>query len=267
MKKVAFLGAGNIAQAIIGGIIENGMAAKNIWAHDPSQFSMDWIRERGINAAKSNDEAIAAADVLMLCVKPNILIEVLDNISEDLSEKLLISVVAGVTTGMMIRHLPTETAIVRCMPNTPVQVQSGMTGLFANQAVTEEQRILVENILTSVGQAVWIESETDLDSVTAVSGSGPAYFFLLMESMISAAQALGLKRELAKKLVLQTSLGAAKVASENLDDPKKLREKVTSPAGTTAAAIEHFQSAGFEKIVEGAIKAAHQRSREIANES
>ena len=267
MTKIAFLGAGNIAQAIMGGMIESGTAGIHIWASDPSQSSMRWINDRGINAASSNEEAIAAADVIMLCVKPNVLIDVLTTIGEGVSGKLFISVAAGITTAMMTPHLPMGTSVVRCMPNTPVQVQAGMTALFPTQTVTNEQRIVVQEILTTVGQVVWVDSETDLDSITAVSGSGPAYFFFMMESMISAAEALGLTHELAKKIVLQTALGAAKMAQLNLDDPTTLRRKVTSPAGTTQAAIQHFQAQRFEEIVEGAIMEAHKRSVELSNEN
>ena len=267
MTTIAFLGAGNIAQAIMGGMIENGMAARHIWARDPSPSCMDWVNDQGINAASNNDEAIAAADVVMLCIKPNVLIDVLAAIGEDVSSKLFISVAAGITTEMMTPHLPIGTPIIRCMPNTPVQIQTGMTALFPTQTVTDEQRAVAQDILTAVGQAVWVDSEADLDSVTAVSGSGPAYFFLMMESMISAAEALGLQHEFAKQLVLQTALGSAKMAHQSPDDPATLREKVTSPSGTTQAAIEHFQAQGFEKIVDGAVTAAQRRSVELANEN
>jgi len=267
VTKIAFLGAGNIAQAIMGGMIKSGTAAKHIWAYDPSQSCMNWVNGQGINAATSNDEAIASAEIIILCVKPNILIDLLTAISESVSDKLFISVAAGITTAMINRHLPIDTPIVRCMPNTPVQIQTGMTALFPTHTVTEEQRIAVQQILSTVGQVVWVDSETDLDPITALSGSGPAYFFLMMESMISAANTLGLRDELAQKLVLQTALGAAKMAQQSLHDPKTLRQKVTSPAGTTQAAIDHLQERRFQEIVEGAIIAAHKRSVEISNEN
>ena len=153
------------------------------------------------------------------------------------------------------------------MPNTPAQIRTGMTVLFPTPTVTDDQRAVAQDILTAVGQVLWVDSETDLDAVTAVSGSGPAYFFLMIESMISAAETLGLPNKFAKQLVVQTALGAAKMAHQSPDDPATLREKVTSPAGTTQAAIDHFQAQGFEKIVDGAVTAAQRRSVELANEN
>ena len=265
--RIAFLGAGNIAQAIMGGLVENGLPATDITACDPSEHCMRWAAERGINTAASNDEAIAAADVIMLCVKPNIVVPLLNDLEQDVTGKLFISVAAGITTGMMTSELPANSAVVRCMPNTPALVQCGMTALFATPATSDDQKSIAQNVLSAVGDAIWVDSEDDLDAVTAVSGSGPAYFFLLMESMINAAQRQGLSEEIAKQLVLQTALGASKMAHQSSDSPATLRQNVTSPGGTTQAAIEHFEAGGFAENVNGAVNAARQRSIELAKES
>jgi len=263
---IAFLGAGNIAQAIMGGMLNNGMDAKRIWACDPSPVCMDWVKEQGIHAATSNDEAVAAASVVILCVKPDVLIDVLANINVDVSGKLLVSVAAGITTTLMSDNLPDKVQIVRCMPNTPALVKAGMTALFATPSVSDEHRLIAEDILSAVGKVVWVSAEEDLNAVTAVSGSGPAYFFLMMESMIAAAVDLGLPEELSRQLVIQTALGSASIVAQGSDDPGTLRQNVTSPGGTTQAAIEHFQSHQFEKTVQGAVTAAQKRSVEMANE-
>ena len=252
MTTIAFLGAGNIAQAIMGGLIENGFAPGAMTACDPVAACQDRAREKGIIVADSNDAAVESADVILLCVKPNVMLEMLSSLSVPLTGKLLISVAAGITTNAMTRELPAGTAIVRCMPNTPALVQTGMTAMFATSDVTAGQQQQAENILSA--------------AVTAVSGSGPAYFFLMMESMIDAGIKEGLDRHTASQLVLQTALGAARMAIENPADPGTLRQQVTSPGGTTQAAIEYFQAAGFEKIVSGAVGAARARSIELSGE-
>jgi pyrroline-5-carboxylate reductase len=266
MTTIAFLGAGNIAQAIMGGLIENGFAPGAMTACDPVAACQDRAREKGIIVADSNDAAVESADVILLCVKPNVMLEMLSSLSVPLTGKLLISVAAGITTNAMTRELPAGTAIVRCMPNTPALVQTGMTAMFATSDVTAGQQQQAENILSAVGQAIWVAEEHELDAVTAVSGSGPAYFFLMMESMIDAGIKEGLDRHTASQLVLQTALGAARMAIENPADPGTLRQQVTSPGGTTQAAIEYFQAAGFEKIVSGAVGAARARSIELSGE-
>jgi pyrroline-5-carboxylate reductase len=264
MSTIAFLGAGNISQAIIGGLIENNYDRNAIIACDPFEESRNKAGALGARISKDNNAAIAEADLVMLCVKPNIVIALLEAISVPLGGKLIVSVAAGITTDSMASRLPDNTAIVRCMPNTPALVRTGMTALFAARAVSDRQKILAEEVLSAVGKTRWVDTEQALDAVTAVSGSGPAYFFLLMESMINAAIKEGLSEDVASQLVLQTALGAATMASGSGLSPGELRKNVTSPGGTTQAAIEHFETKGFAETVEGAVSAARVRSIELS---
>lgn len=267
MTHIAFLGAGNIAQAIMGGLIETGYNGGSIHACDPVPACQDRARALGVNVAADNDAAIADADVVILCVKPNVVVELLAAVSIPLDNKLIISVAAGVAIASMAAAVPPGTAIVRCMPNTPALVKTGMTAMYANAAVSSDQQRQAEAILAAVGEAIWVDDESMLDAVTAVSGSGPAYFFLMMESMIEAACRQGLDAQTAKTLVLQTALGSARMAMDSADDPATLRQNVTSPGGTTQAAIESFQAAGFAAIVEAAVDAARRRSVELSADS
>jgi pyrroline-5-carboxylate reductase len=279
MSRIAFLGAGNIAQAIMGGLIQNGFDSDRLVAFDPVEACRDKAAAIGIRVAASNLDAITDADIVLLCVKPNVVLELLSDISKDIcspeleskdlesqekGSKLIISVAAGITTQSMQASLAVDTALVRCMPNTPALVQTGMTALFANSNVTDQQRTAAEDILSAVGQTLWVEREQDLDAVTAVSGSGPAYFFLMMESMINAAIQEGLSEAVSTQLVLQTALGAARMASTSESNPATLRTQVTSPGGTTQAALEHFEAEGFQGIVTGAVNAARVRSIELS---
>lgn len=264
MTQIAFLGAGNIAQAIMGGLMETGYTGNTIHACDPAPACQEKARALGANVAANNDAAIAEAEVVILCVKPNVVVDLLTAVSVPLDTKLIISVAAGVTVASIAEAVPEGTAIVRCMPNTPALVKTGMTALYANTEVSPAQRSQAEAILAAVGQAIWVDDESQLDAVTAVSGSGPAYFFLMMEAMIDAACSQGLDKQTAKTLVLQTALGAARMAVESVDDPARLRHNVTSPGGTTQAAIESFQAAGYADIVEAAVDAARRRSVELS---
>ena len=261
MSTIAFLGAGNIANAIMGGLISDG---HSLLAFDPVEHCRERARGQGVTIASSNTDAISKADIVMLCVKPNVVLDVLDEISTSSQGKLFISVAAGITTANMLSRLPEATALVRCMPNTPALVKTGMTALFPSPAVTAEQRASASSVLTSVGESLWVDTEAELDIVTAVSGSGPAYFFLMIESMINAGVAEGLSAEVATKLVLQTALGAAVMAKQSESDAGTLRKQVTSPGGTTQAAIDHSQSVELEQAVRGAVNAARTRSVELS---
>ena len=262
MSTIAFLGAGNIASAMMGGLVSNG---HTLFAFDPIEECRERARSLGASIASSNAEAISRADIVMLCVKPDVVLDLLGEIAASSEGKLFISVAAGVTTTSMLSLLPDKTALVRCMPNTPALVKTGMTALFACPSVTVPQKAAAESVLAAVGESIWVNTEEELDIVTAVSGSGPAYFFLLMETMINAGVAEGLSKEVATQLVLQTALGAAVMARQSDLDVATLRKQVTSPGGTTQAAIEHFQSAGFEQAVAGAVKAARNRSVELSH--
>lgn len=276
MPTIAFLGAGNIAQAIMGGLIASAQQTSGpngtdtgmtVTANDPVEACRQKAAALGAEVKDTNAEAIRDADIVMLCVKPNVLIDLLRKLAPECREgQLFISVAAGITCATMKAVMPDNTAIVRCMPNTPALVKVGMTGMYATDTVTEIQKQAAQTVMDAVGETVWVTAESDLDAVTAVSGSGPAYYFLMMELMIEAAIKEGLDPSVAKKLVLQTALGAATMASASLDDPATLRVNVTSPGGTTEAALEHFKDKGLGSIVSGAIDAARVRSVEMSKQ-
>lgn len=261
MSKITFLGAGNIAQAIIGGLKNE---AGNIIAADPSPTSRDKAKQLGISVTDNNDEAVAASDVVLLCVKPDALPTLLTGLTLADAGKLFISVAAGVTTGTISSALSQPCAVIRCMPNTPALLGCGMTAMYAADGVGDTQRADAERILGAVGETLWVDRESDLDAVTAVSGSGPAYYFLLMEAMIESAVKLGLGQETARKLVLQTALGSATMAARSKHEPGELRRQVTSPGGTTEAAIDQFDAGGFSQLVTKALEAAKKRAVELS---
>ena len=266
---ITFIGAGNMASAIIGGLIKNGHSAANITAADPYQPQLEKVSAQfGIQISSDNNEALSRANVLILAVKPQQMQQVCEGIKAIISAQkpLIISIAAGITTDMFQHWLGDKISLVRCMPNTPALVQTGATGLFATLAVSDEQKTQAKNLLGAIGIADWVNTEEQLDAVTALSGSGPAYFFLMMEAMIDAGEKLGLSRETAEKLCLQTALGAAKMAIESEDPVSELRRKVTSPNGTTEAAINSFEENGFRQLVETALQAADTRSKTLAEE-
>lgn len=266
---IAFIGAGNMASAIIGGLVSNGYEAKNIWASDPFEASLKKLNETyGINTNSNNNEALEHADIVVLAVKPQIFDTVCKDIQSKVAEKspLIISIAAGITVSMMESWLDDKLSIIRCMPNTPALVQTGATGAYANQHVSATQQSLAEDILNAIGLSCWVDSESQLDAVTAVSGSGPAYFFYMMEAMQAAGEELGLPAEIAKKLTLQTALGAAKMAIDSDVDADELRRRVTSPNGTTEAAINTFDAENMSQAIKKALYAADKRSKSLAEE-
>lgn len=265
---IAFVGAGNMATSIVGGLIEAGHPAQSIRAADPFPQSLERLQQVApIIACEDNSAAVAGADVIILAVKPQVMADVCQGISASLqANALVISIAAGITIGSMQSWLGSDTAIVRCMPNTPALLGCGASGLFANQQVSATQKDQAEQVLSAVGIINWVSREQDLDAVTALSGSGPAYFFLFMEAMIDAAENLGLDRQTATRLAQQTSLGAARMALESDVDLVELRRRVTSPGGTTQAAVESFEAAGLRKVVNQAMQAAADRAEQMARE-
>jgi len=265
---LAFIGAGNMARAIIGGLISNGYPAEKIWASEPEAERLVDLKEQGLKTTTDNNEAVQAADVVVLAVKPQILKNVTVSIAASVqsSQPLIVSVAAGIMTTSIDTWLGGNSAIVRCMPNTPALVQTGASGLYANAKVSDEQRQQSETVLNATGITLWVDEESQLDAVTAVSGSGPAYYFLVMESMIAAGEKLGLTKETATQLTLQTALGAAKMAKESEFDPAELRRRVTSPNGTTEQAIKCFIEGELPELFDGAMQACNDRSVELAEE-
>lgn len=270
-KTITFIGAGNMARSLIAGLIQDE-STLNIRITDPDENQLQSIKQtwQQINTYSNNSLAIKGSDVIVLAVKPQIMKVVCTDLSSHLQTQssLIISIAAGITENNLNQWLGgtdnTRLPVVRCMPNTPALVQSGMTGLFANAVVSEDQRSLAESILRAVGTTLWFKDEGKLDAVTAVSGSGPAYYFLVMEAMQKAAEKLGLDAADARLLVLQTAFGAAKLALESEDDAATLRKKVTSKGGTTEAALEKLISGGLVDLFEEAMNAAENRSVELS---
>ena len=265
--KIGFIGGGNMARSLIGGLVSAGYPSEAISVADPNDsIRMALATDFGINTTTDNQEILEQCDVVVLAVKPQVMQTVTTALQIGEKPTLILSVAAGIRTATLANWLGGPAAIVRAMPNTPALVQSGATGLFANPHVTPEQRDLAESIMRAAGLVQWIEDEALMDAVTALSGSGPAYLFLVMEAMEHAAQKLGLPAETARLLTVQTAFGAAKLALEIEEDPALLRKNVTSPGGTTERAIQVLREEGLEEMFSKALKAARDRAHELADE-
>lgn len=264
---IAFIGAGNMATSLAGGLIARGMNPALIWMSDVDAARLKGL-EQTLKVQSNTQNTVVAAEgaVVVLAVKPQQMAQVLSEIAPILkkTQPLIISIAAGVTTERMQKALGYKASIVRCMPNTPALVLTGATGMFANSQVEEHQKNLAKTILGAVGIALWVDMEEKLDAVTALSGSGPAYFFLVMEAMMAAGRQMGLDEASARQLTLQTALGAAQMAITSDEDPSELRRKVTSPGGTTEQAIESFEAGGLRALFAKALAAAEKRSKELA---
>jgi len=266
---IAFIGAGNMASSIIGGLVRSGHPAERITAADPYPPSLEALKaSTGVKICAHNAEAVTNADVVVLAVKPQVMAEASDSIAGAVQSTgaVTLSIAAGVTIASMQSRLGDEAAIVRCMPNTPALLGCGASALYGNSQTSEKQRHYAQSILSAVGIVSWVPSEHALDAVTALSGSGPAYFFLFMEAMVEAGVDLGLDRNTACAMTLQTALGAARMASENGLELAELRRRVTSPGGTTQRAVESFQHNGLDSMVAKAMQAAADRAAEMALE-
>ncbi|BBL57027.1 pyrroline-5-carboxylate reductase [Methylomonas koyamae] len=268
-KTIGFIGGGNMATSLMRGLIASGHSPQQIWVSDAVPETLQAHADQlHVNIAADNANIVNEADVVVLAVKPQTLRDVCLQIAPQLKQKnvLVVSIAAGISQQSLALWLGANTAIVRCMPNTPALVQTGATALHANPQVNDEQKDLAENILRAVGLTLWFGDEAQLDAVTAVSGSGPAYFFLLMEAMERAALELGLDEHSARLLIQQTALGAAKIALESAESPAQLRARVTSPGGTTQQAVETFLQHGFVDLVAKALHAARDRSIEMSKQ-
>lgn len=262
---ITFIGGGNMAQALIGGLIARGMPTTRITVADPFENVRQLLQEKDVHVTDDNIAAIEKADIVVLAVKPQVLANVLKQLHGLLDGKLVISIVAGAEIATMASLSGTE-RIVRVMPNTPALVQTGAHGLYATDVVDAKDRELASQVLAATGLTIWVNSEAQIDAVTAVSGSGPAYFFYMMESMIRAGKNLGLDEKVATALTLQTALGAAQMAITSASSPSELRKNVTSPNGTTQAALEVFDRAQISQNIQSALAAAKKRSQELAQE-
>jgi pyrroline-5-carboxylate reductase len=265
--KIAFIGGGNMASAIIGGLVAQGFDAGTITVSDPMPETLARLATVApVSTTMDNLAAIQNADVVVLAVKPQVMAQVCRPLAEKLAQTkpLIISIAAGITLLSLQQWLGDGITIVRSMPNTPALVKTGATALFGNTHTRQRERDLADQLLRAIGITVWTDSEAQLDAVTALSGSGPAYFFLVMEAMIAAGTALGLKPDVATQLTLQTALGAAKMAIDSDVDAAELRRRVTSPGGTTLAALTVMEERGLRDTFAQALTAADQRSRELA---
>jgi len=262
---ICFIGGGNMAQALIGGLISRGLAPTRITVSDPVEKVRLLLAEKDVQVTDDNIAAIRDADIVLFAVKPQVLASVLKPLKDLFDGKLVMSIVAGAEIAT-IAHLLQTDRIVRVMPNTPALVQTGAHGLYATEAVNAQDRELASQVLAATGLTIWVNSEAQIDAVTAVSGSGPAYFFYMMESMIRAGKNLGLDEKVATALTLQTALGAAQMAITSSNTPAELRKNVTSPNGTTQAALEVFDRAQISQNIQAALAAAQKRSQELAQE-
>jgi pyrroline-5-carboxylate reductase len=265
---ITFIGGGNMASSLVGGLLAGGHPASAIRVADPDRTRLQAAAsEHGVATFESNAEAINGCDVMVLAIKPQVASSVVRELASAaaLARPLVMSVVAGLRSADIARWLGFPAAIVRTMPNTPALLGVGAAGLFGNDESTQHQRAVAEYIMNAVGLAVWVEEEPLLDAVTGLSGSGPAYYFLLMEMMARAGETMGLDAETSRRLTLQTALGAARMALESGDDPRTLRRKVTSPGGTTERGINSLLDNGFEQQVLDAVAAARDRAVELAD--
>ncbi len=263
MTRIAFIGGGNMGFALAAGV-KKALPDHQIKVADPISSQRDRFESAGIETTPSNTEVMKDADVVILAVKPQTIDTVATELRPIIKNQLVISIAAGTPLSKLNGLLGEQLAIVRCMPNTPALVGEGITGMLANANVTAAQRSLAESILSVCGLVVWFESDDDLDKVTALSGSGPAYFFYLIESLVAAGESMGLSRDAALQLVVQTAVGASAMVAQDGNDPSQLRENVTSPGGTTEAALNHLAQQQVDQEFVAAVTAAYRRAQELA---
>lgn len=266
MTNICFIGAGNMARSIIGGLVSEGFKGSTITACDPKPATLEALADDfGIRTSTDNAAAVAGADIVVLAVKPQVMKAACEPLRQAIAaDCLVVSIAAGISCESLQQWLGAERRIVRCMPNTPSLVRMGASGLYASSTVTDEQRQLAESVMRAVGAVQWLSDEAQIDAVTAVSGSGPAYFFLILEAMVDAGVEQGLDAEVAKALAIQTAAGAAELARTSDVDLAELRKRVTSPGGTTEQAILSFENQQLRAIIKQAMQACADRSREMA---
>ncbi|MFO6422728.1 pyrroline-5-carboxylate reductase [Motilimonas sp. KMU-193] len=266
-KKITFIGAGNMASSLIGGLVQDGYDKNLLSASDPNADNRAKMEQQfAITTLTDNAQAVAAADVVVLAVKPQIMADVCQHLVDqgvDLANKLFISIAAGISVARL-QGIFGSVPVVRTMPNTPALLQQGMTGLFASEQVSDSDKAFAGDLMAAVGKIVWVETEAQINGIIAASGSAPAYFFLFMEAMQQTAIEMGFSPEQARLLVQQSALGSAQMVIENPDlDLATLRTNVTSKGGTTAEAIRTFNEQGLSDIVKQAMHAAAERGAEM----
>ena len=268
-KKISFIGGGNMAQALISGLVSCGIKPSLITVADPSSEAREQLAAKGLNTVDPTVDATAAiidADIVVLAVKPQVMKPVVSAFADVLDKQLVISVAAGLSTDILSGMLGGYSNIVRAMPNTPAMIQMGATGLYGTDDISAEQKQLATAVMETSGLVMWVDEEEHMHAVTAVSGSAPAYMFYIIESMVDGAVALGLDKEQASALAMQTMLGAAKMAMDSDDAPAELRRKVTSPNGTTQAAVESMQANEIGRQIGEAMQACYDRSQALSEE-
>lgn len=264
---LAFIGGGNMARSLIGGLARRGVDTRTIRVAEPvAALREALVADFGVQAFERGGDAVAGAGLWLLAVKPQMMRAACEPLTAaaQAQRPLVVSIAAGIPVARLQQWLGGGLPVVRCMPNTPALLGAGVTGLYAGEGVDASQRSRADELLSSAGATVWIDAETLIDAVTAVSGSGPAYVFLLAEALEAAAVAEGLPAADARTLVVQTLLGAGRMLAEAGEAPAELRRRVTSPGGTTQAAIEAFQAGGFESLVARAVHAARERGAALA---
>jgi pyrroline-5-carboxylate reductase len=269
VMRLAFIGGGNMSTALVGGLLARGAAAAELSVADPSVAQLDRLRrEFGVHATTDNVAAVRDADLVVLAVKPQDMATVARGLADEFAarRRIVVSVAAGIRLESLAGWLGRGGPLVRAMPNRPALIGAGITAACASAEVEPGERTSVERVLSAVGPLVWLDDEAQMDAVTAVSGSGPAYFFLLIEALEDAGATLGLPRATARLLAVHTALGAGRMAAESSDPPALLREQVTSRGGTTAAALAVLEAADIRGLVNRAVAAAERRSAELARE-
>ena len=266
---ITFIGGGNMARSLIGGLLAQGFEPSRLQVSEPHAATRDALAQAlGIAALDDNRRAAAAGQVWLLAVKPQVVKAVCLELRELAQQQrpLVLSIAAGIPTPRLDAWLGGGLAVVRCMPNTPALIGAGITGLFADASVDAAGRAAAEEVLAAVGSTVWVQDEAQIDGVTAISGSGPAYVFHFIECLQASGEALGFEADTARKLAIDTVLGAARLAAGSAESPAVLRERVTSKGGTTAAALASMAADGFPDVIRRAVVAAEARGRELGDE-
>lgn len=265
---IAFIGGGNMATALIGGLVNPPRAHISIRVSDPDAAARERLESTfRIETCDDTARVIEGADVILLAVKPQIMPDVLSTMAGRVRPgQLILSIAAGTTTENIRNHLGEEIDVIRSMPNTPALIGHGITGVFAGHGCSEKQKQDAEEILASAGEVVWLDDESLMDAVTAISGTGPAYYFLLTEVLAEAAREMGIPDETARKLASVTCVGAGAMLASNPGEAEELRRRVTSPNGTTHAAITLLESRGYRELVKRAAEAARRRSQELSGD-
>lgn len=268
-RNIAFIGAGNMTRSIISGLVQNGYPQAQIMASNPSRPKLDALeRDFAIQVTQDNHAAAKQADIIVLAVKPQLMEQVCADLADsvDLTGKVFISIAAGINVARLLEMLKGQYDLIRTMPNTPSALGKGMTGLFAPQNVSQDDREFASYVLSMVGEVVWVDKEADIDLVIATAGSSPAYFFLFLEAMQDEAMRQGLDKDKARKLVQQAMLGSAEMVCHNPElELSELRAQVTSKGGTTAQAVNNFEKEGLREIVARSMQAAISRAKEMSS--